>query len=566
MQVADDSTLYGCCVLVEEIIQNPSGLICMISDRQPCRLSLSRHILTTRRCYCILSRLPFFELHFSVLYSIFTEERLERLTKQIAYLDLETPVGYDVVETLEEKSGGILLGDGAVNVLKGAVEASQSNTNCSISGRVMDNMSQIEAVIDSKKELNATTVAVDPETEKLASRGELVVDTSVVDHFIENQSAEKRLPNAVLPLLQYQQCESYVSTSSFQGSPSEEIHFKIESDEAHMEETSFSGQDISIEHSDILEWAKANNHGSLQIICEYYELHCPARGSTVKFHPLDHLHPMEYHRPDETVLCITGSTIDLRICNTSLELVEAHSALMAEEEAAALSVWATACLCGSLRLEHLLTLFAGALLEKQIVVVCSNLGILSASVLSIIPLIRPYQWQSLLMPVLPNDMLDFLDAPVPYIVGIKSKTAELQSKLTNVILVDLNKNQVKSPAIPQLPQHRELYSSLSPYHAKLVGESYLGKKRPLHECTDVQVEAAKSFLGVLRSYLDSVCSNLRSHTITNVQSNDDKVSLLLKESFIESFPSRDQPFMKLFVDTQMFSVHTDFVLSFFQKE
>lgn len=137
------------------------------------------------------------------------------MTKQIAYLDLETPVGYDVVETLEEKSGGILLGDGAVNVLKGTVEASQSNTNCSISGRVMDNMSQIEAVLDSKKELNATTVAVDPETEKLASRGELVVDTSVVDHFIENQSAEKRLPNAVLPLLQYQQCESYVSTSRY---------------------------------------------------------------------------------------------------------------------------------------------------------------------------------------------------------------------------------------------------------------------------------------------------------------------------------------------------------------
>lgn len=151
-------------------------------------------------------------------------------------------------------------------------------------------------------------------------------------------------------------------------------------------------------------------------------------------------------------------------------------------------------------------------------------------------------------------------------VGIKSKTTELQSKLTNVILLDANKNQVKSPAIPQLPQHRELYSSLSPYHSKLVGESYLGKKRPLHECTDVQVEAAKGFLGVLRSYLDSLCSNLRAHTITNVQSNNDKVSLLLKESFIESFPSRDRPFMKLFVDTQLFSVHTDFVLSFFQKE
>lgn len=92
--------------------------------------------------------------------------------------------------------------------------------------------------------------------------------------------------------------------------------------------------------------------------------------------------------------------------------------------------------------QQVLTLFAGALLENQIVFVCSNLGILSASVLSLIPLIRPYQWQSLLMPVLPNDMLDFLEAPVPYIVGVQNKTSEVQSKLTNAILVDVSNNQV----------------------------------------------------------------------------------------------------------------------------
>lgn len=193
-------------------------------------------------------------------------------------------------------------------------------------------------------------------------------------------------------------------------------------------------------------------------------------------------------------------------------------------------------------------------------------GILSASVLSIIPLIRPYHWQSFLMLVLPNDMLDFLDAPVPFIVGVKHKTAEVQSKSANVIFVDANKKQVKSSSIPHLPQHKALFAALSPYHAQLVGESYLGRRRPVYDCTDVQVEAAKGFLRVLRSYLDSLCSNLRSHTITNVQSNDDKVSLLLKESFIESFPSRDRPFMKLFVETQLFSVHTDLVLSFFQKD
>uniref|UniRef100_A0A0A9CNF5 UDENN domain-containing protein n=1 Tax=Arundo donax TaxID=35708 RepID=A0A0A9CNF5_ARUDO len=200
-----------------------------------------------------------------------------------------------------------------------------------------------------------------------------------------------------------------------------------------------------------------------------------------------------------------------------------RNALFAEEESTALSTWAVASICGCLRLEHVMTLFAAALLEKQIVMVCSNLGMLSASVLSIIPLIRPYQWQSLLVPVLPIDMMDFLDAPVPYIVGVQNKTADVLNRLANAVVIDANRNQIKSAAVPQLPQQRELLSALRPYHSRLVGESYLARKRPVYECTDAQVEAAKGFLAVLRDYLDTLCSNLRSHTITNVQSNNDKV-------------------------------------------
>ncbi|KAI8553370.1 hypothetical protein RHMOL_Rhmol05G0010300 [Rhododendron molle] len=559
LQVADDSTLYGSCVLVEEMVQKPSGLISMISGGQPFRSGLSRHILTTRRCYCILSRLPFFELHFGILKSIFTEERLERLMKGISDLDLESAEGHGGEEKSEENSDGTLWEHGADNMLNGTVDTCRLSPGVSIPQEVMDEGCHIEHNSLNhnmhllKEEMNGSSIdPVDPAMEKLPVEREYgdtsevseACDSCVNDFVTDKQLVERHLPNAVLPLLRHQQCESSESSSSFQGSPEDRI-FRSDLDEAEIEEASFSGQEYFSDHSDILEWAKANKNGSLQILCEYYDLHCPARGSTITFHPLEHLHPLEYHRPDEAVLRIAGSTIDLKSCSSSLEFAEAHSVLTAEEEATALSAWTVACLCGSLRLENVLTLFAGALLEKQIVFVSSNLGILSSLVLSVIPLIRPYQWQSLLMPVLPNDMLDFLDAPVPYVVGVKNKTTEVQSKLTNSILVDANKNQVKSPTIPQLPQQRQLYSSLSPYHAKLVGESFLGRKRPVYECTDVQVEAAKGFLAVLRSYTDSLCSNLRSHTITNVQSNDDKVSLLLKESFIESFASRDRPFMKV---------------------
>lgn len=42
----------------------------------------------------------------------------------------------------------------------------------------------------------------------------------------------------------------------------------------------------------------------------------------IRFHPLEHLHPLEYRRPDQTVMHIAGSTIDLRSCNTTLEYAE----------------------------------------------------------------------------------------------------------------------------------------------------------------------------------------------------------------------------------------------------
>ncbi|RZB65091.1 DENN domain-containing protein 5B isoform C [Glycine soja] len=553
LQGADNSTLYGCCVLVEELVQKPSGFLSLISDKQATYspLKRQRHILTTQRCYCILSRLPFFELHFGVLNSIFMQERLERLTRIGGDLNLEYAEDSCEEENLEEKSECMLVNDRLEDRHDDNPMISQSSLRNSSPENIENDSNypkkqMVNGDLHTFKERvnDDNAVPSDPETDRKTVReesGPTNAEESDLygDAFVTNkQSEDRRLPNAILPLLRYCQYESSESSCSFQGSPCDDRNFRSDADDTETEDASFSGQEDLNDLQDILEWAK--------IISEYYRLTCPARGSALRFHPLEHLHPLEYHRPDETILHLAGSTVDLKSCSTGLEFAEAHNSLLAEEEATALSIWAVACMCGTLRLENVLAFFAGALLEKQIVFVCSNLGILSASVLSVIPLIRPYQWQSLLMPVLPNGMLEFLDAPVPYIVGIKNKTNEVQSKLTNnVILIDANRNQVKSSTVPQLPRQKELMSSLRPYHETLVGESYLGRRRPVYECTEVQTEAAKGFLSVLRSYLDSLCYNIRSHTITNVQSNDDKVSLLLKESFIDSFPYRDRPFMKL---------------------
>lgn len=64
---------------------------------------------------------------------------------------------------------------------------------------------------------------------------------------------------------------------------------------------------------------------------------------------------------------------------------------------------------------------------------------------------------------------------------------------------------------------------------------------------------------ILHEHLHGICADIHSHTITDVQTNE-RVSLLMKESFIGSFPQRDKDFIKEFVETQMFTVYSDCII------
>ncbi|KAL0370419.1 UNVERIFIED_CONTAM: hypothetical protein Sangu_0360000 [Sesamum angustifolium] len=108
--------------------------------------------------------------------------------------------------------------------------------------------------------------------------------------------------------------------------------------------------------------------------------------------------------------------------------------------------------------------------------------------------------------------------------------------------------KVKTCILPLLPKRKELISELRPIHSILSREASVAQRHPVYKCNEVQADAAAQFLSVMNRYLESLCADLRLHTITSVQSNNDKVSILLKDSFIDSFPAKDQPFIKDYKD------------------
>nr|GMD18692.1 uncharacterized protein LOC109173826 [Ipomoea batatas] len=313
----------------------------------------------------------------------------------------------------------------------------------------------------------------------------------------------------------------------------------------------------------IMEWARENKNELLQIVCSYHCLSLPSRGSKIVFQPLEHLSAIEYKRCSVSELGFSYKHLAVEMQDLEV-IAKANFDLAAAEEAVALSVWTTATICRALSLETILALVTGVLLEKQVVVICPNLGILSALVLSLIPIIRPFQWQSLFLPILPRKMLDLLDAPVPFIVSSSFFFFFFFFFCFFLILSVPSGVQAKPCHLPLLPGFKELVSELHPIHVRLAREDLVAQRHPVYRCNEVQTEAAAQFLNVMGHYLESLCSDLRSHAITSVQSNNDRVSILMKDSFISSFPIRDRAFVKSFIDTQLFSVLSDARLSSYE--
>ena len=59
------------------------------------------------------------------------------------------------------------------------------------------------------------------------------------------------------------------------------------------------------------------------------------------------------------------------------------------------------------------------------------------------------------------------------------------------------------------------------------------------EPVTLQAKASWQFLNVLRTYLESLCSDLRYHTITNVQSDNDRVSIMYRDTLVSALLHHD---------------------------
>lgn len=85
-QAADNTTLYGVCLHVPEIVQRPPGILGISSPFSHPSGACSRFLVSAPRCYCLLTRVPFFELHFEMLNRLALLACMDLLLRAKTYL------------------------------------------------------------------------------------------------------------------------------------------------------------------------------------------------------------------------------------------------------------------------------------------------------------------------------------------------------------------------------------------------------------------------------------------------------------------------------------------------
>ena len=77
-----------------------------------------------------------------------------------------------------------------------------------------------------------------------------------------------------------------------------------------------------------------------------------------------------------------------------------------------------------LKPEKLIQLFTALLLERKIVLIKKEIGDIALIMQSLITLLSPFSWNFVVITYLTRELMDMLDAPFPFLIGISSDTWE----------------------------------------------------------------------------------------------------------------------------------------------
>lgn len=172
-----------------------------------------------------------------------------------------------------------------------------------------------------------------------------------------------------------------------------------------------------------------------------------------------------------------------------------------------------------------------------------NKGLLSSCVLGFQALLRPFKWPNLLIPIIPDSLLDLLDAPVPILAGISQKITNKD----NLIWVLLDEPKINQRiqgdfAIVQSviePEASQLKIRIRGIYNILTRESVCFCPNPQEKMVICEIAVA------IKEYFSYIAAGIKINRYIGVEG--------MQTQILAQFPKNDHSFIKSIMQTQLFN-------------
>lgn len=457
----ESQVYYGICVHKRELLGDPPQYVKDIFT------SPTAPVITTR-CYCLITRFPFFRFHFDFVFSLFAIDH-------VSWLETQAP---SILNEQDEISV-FLSGTPSRKKQTGKRQTENTDDNAQNSGSADRSSEDGSFILHKSKANQAGTPVVSRLRRRCKSAEEGTADLplrcSAPDIVVGKVNNEKPVPRISIDLE-----DSDESPRSYDESP------------------------------------------CIKAMSMYQQIIIPEKGERSEFQPSPYLSPISFTRP----------------------YVDEEEELFAE--------WGLALTFHMISFDTLCEFISAILLEKKVLVYANDLRVLSALVFSFPPLIRPFTYQSVIIPMLPAKMESFLEAPVPFVVGAVSLPTDIPD---DVVVVDVTQDEVRSPeVIADLPNLDDLRRKTSSLVEDL--ENSFGGEIP-YETTVVQRQLINSICTMFVTHFDSVFASFHNYTICNMSDPLTPISVFMKDSFLDDIEESELPFIEPFISSQAFFEFSD---------
>jgi hypothetical protein len=209
--------------------------------------------------------------------------------------------------------------------------------------------------------------------------------------------------------------------------------------------------------------------------------------------------------------------------------------------------WLCIPLFSSLPVEDLCWLVSALVQEKSIIFISNNLGLLTSAVLGLRSLIRPLNWLSLTVPLIPENLKEIIEAPVPLLAGTTYMDANTRYKFSNIVWVLLDEND---------PEHRIQVSRNCDFEVAEIGESLVSQVRKHYKFSVNTIFEKNSELQNSALVIADIFWNYWRKLIGFFSVSSCKRRGHV-EKVMNKFPEKDKKFVKVLIQTQLFANSID---------